>query len=65
VGGQEVAPPQSGGVEKTADILMDICNEFGLKARLAAALGGRYAYIRMFIEDRRLRKGWTFEPPTF
>jgi hypothetical protein len=51
--------------KKTADILMDICNEFGLKARLAAALGGRYAYIRMFIEDRRLRKGWTFEPPTF
>ncbi|MBE7492592.1 MAG: cobalamin B12-binding domain-containing protein [Planctomycetes bacterium] len=39
--------------------------EFGLKARLAAALGGRYVLWRMRAEARRLAHGMTLEPPTF
>lgn len=50
---------------KTSLILKDIFREFGFKARLAAALGGPYVYLKMIGEEQRLRQGWTFEPPTF
>ncbi|MBI5397295.1 MAG: cobalamin B12-binding domain-containing protein [Verrucomicrobia bacterium] len=50
---------------RASRVLKDICGEFGLKARLVAALGGRYAYFMLCREDRRLRNGWTYEPPTF
>jgi len=52
-------------VEKISCILRDIYREFGLKSRLAAPLVGRYARFMMAREDRRLRRGWTYEPPTF
>ena len=50
---------------KILRILRDIYREFGLKSRLAAPLVGRYLRIMMQREDRRLRRGWTYEPPTF
>ncbi|HMB71848.1 MAG TPA: radical SAM protein [bacterium] len=45
-------------------ILKEIQDEFGLKSRMVAPLAG--AYLRMMIarEERRLGKGWTYEPPT-
>jgi radical SAM superfamily enzyme YgiQ (UPF0313 family) len=50
---------------KISRILTDIYHEFGLKSRLAAPLIGRYLRFMMGREDRRLRQGWTYEPPTF
>ncbi|MCH8043058.1 MAG: cobalamin-dependent protein [Planctomycetes bacterium] len=45
--------------------LGDLYREFGLKARLSAALGGRYVLHKIRQEQRRLATGWTYEPPTF
>jgi len=42
--------------------LRDAC---GLKATLAAPLVGRYILRKLRAEDARLRRGWTYEPPTF
>ena len=39
--------------------------EFGLKSRFYAAVGGRYVYWKMRREEKRLARGWTYEPPTF
>lgn len=46
-------------------LLRDLYAEFGIKARLAAPLLGRIFYRRLMAEQRRLRNGKTFEPPTF
>jgi radical SAM superfamily enzyme YgiQ (UPF0313 family) len=46
-------------------ILDDLHREFGLKSRLYSAVGGRYAYWKMCREEKRLARGWTYEPPTF
>jgi hypothetical protein len=51
--------------EKMARTLQDVYREFGLKSRLAALLIGRYVRFMLAREDRRLRRGWTYEPPTF
>ncbi len=50
---------------KISRILKDIYREFGLKSRLVAPLVGRYLQFTMAREQRRLRKGWTYEPQTF
>ncbi len=50
---------------KMETILKDLYREFGLKSRLYAAVGGRYAYWKMRREEKRLARGWTYEPPTF
>ena len=50
---------------KISRILKDLYREFGLKSRLAAPIMGRFLYSRLKREDRRLRSGWTYEPPTF
>ncbi len=50
---------------KISRILKDIYREFGLKSRLAASLIGRYLRFTMAREDRLLREGVTYEPPTF
>lgn len=50
---------------KISGILTDIYREFGFKSRLAAPIVGRYLRFRIAREDRRLRRGWTYEPPTF
>ena len=46
-------------------VLKELYREFGLKARLAGPIGGRYVRFMMRREDRRLRRGWTYEPTTF
>ncbi len=50
---------------KISRILKDIYREYGLKSRLTAPLVGRYLRSTMTREARRLRQGWTYEPPTF
>ncbi|MBI1338042.1 MAG: B12-binding domain-containing radical SAM protein [Phycisphaera sp.] len=43
----------------------DLNKTFGLKARLAAPLIGRYVLSKLRKEKARLENGWTYEPPTF
>ncbi|MFQ5411984.1 MAG: B12-binding domain-containing radical SAM protein, partial [Phycisphaerae bacterium] len=50
---------------KISRILKELYREYGLKSRLAAPIVGRYLRFMMKREDRRLRRGWTYEPPTF
>ena len=50
---------------KVTRLLKEVYREFGLKARLAGPLAGRYIRFRLRREARRLRRGWTYEPPTF
>ena len=50
---------------KISQVLKDLCREFGLKSRIAAPLIGRFLRFTMAREDRRLRKGWSYEPQTF
>lgn len=51
--------------EKITVLLREIYQEFGLTSRLLAPLAGRYVHAMLRREDRRLRGGWTYEPPTF
>ena len=44
---------------------MGIVREFGLRARIAGPIVGRYALSAMRREAARLARGWTYEPPTF
>ncbi len=46
-------------------MLKDLHGEFGLKSRFYTAVGGRYVYWKMRREEKRLARGWTYEPPTF
>jgi len=46
-------------------ILRDLRQEFGWKSALSAAVGGRYVSWTLRREQRRLARGWTYEPPTF
>ena len=50
---------------KITNLLRELRREFGWRTRLAAPLVGRYLHWTLRREDRRLRKGWTYEPPTF
>lgn len=51
--------------EKSTAVLRDIYKQYGLRARLMAPLGGRLVYRKLCLEARRLKEGWTYEPPTF
>ena len=46
-------------------LLADICREFGWKTRIAARIFGVYAYAALVREERRLARGWQYEPRTF
>ena len=50
---------------KISQVLKDIYREYGLKSRLLAPLVGRFLRVTMAREDRRLRSGQTYAPPTF
>jgi hypothetical protein len=50
---------------KLTDSLNQVRREFGLKARLSAAILGRILLHRVRKEARRLAGDWTYEPPTF
>jgi hypothetical protein len=45
--------------------LKEIHRELGLKSRLTTPFVGRYLRIMIAREERRLKRGWTYEPPTF
>jgi radical SAM superfamily enzyme YgiQ (UPF0313 family) len=47
------------------ELLRELYAEFGLIARLAATVGGPYALWHLLREEKRLGRGWTYEPPTF
>jgi hypothetical protein len=46
-------------------ILRELHREFGWHSRLSAAVGGPYVLWKTWQEERRLARGWTYEPPTF
>jgi radical SAM superfamily enzyme YgiQ (UPF0313 family) len=46
-------------------LLQEIYREFGVKARLAAPILGRFVLDRLHREERRLSAKPSFEPPTF
>lgn len=50
---------------KATALLNELYAEFGWKARLYGAIGGRYVLHTIRREEKRLASGWTYEPPTF
>ena len=52
-------------VTKLSRLLTDIKREVGLRARVVAPLAGRFALWKLHREERLLRAGHTYEPPTF
>lgn len=50
---------------KLHDLLEDLYREFGLVSRLAAPLIGRFLMQTLQNEQKRLERGWTYEPPCF
>ncbi|HBO45634.1 MAG TPA: B12-binding domain-containing radical SAM protein [Planctomycetaceae bacterium] len=48
-----------------AGLLNEIYREFGWTSRFFAAMGGPYVLWKIRREERRLARGWTYEPPTF
>ena len=51
-------------VKKLTGLLDEIKREIGFKARLLAPLGGAFIFSRLRREDKRLKAGRTYEPPT-
>ncbi len=47
------------------ELLKELCDQFGWRARLAAPLVGRFMGWMLAREAKRLKAGWTIEPPTF
>jgi hypothetical protein len=52
-------------VDKMKGLLSDLYAEFGWKTRLVAPVIGLYAYVRLLREQRRLARGWHYEPTSF
>jgi len=53
-------------MKKQMDILLhELYATFGWLTRIAAPLTGRYILAAFKREERRLARGWTYEPPTF
>jgi hypothetical protein len=50
---------------KVSGLLGDLFGEFGWASRLFAAVGGPFVHWTVRREQRRLSRGWTYEPPTF
>jgi hypothetical protein len=46
-------------------LLKDLYREFGWKTRIIAPIIGIYCLAGIINEERRLKKGWTYEPETF
>ena len=51
--------------DKCRALLKEIKTEFGWSSGLIASLGGRYVLGKIRREEKRLARGWTYEPPTF
>ena len=52
-------------LEKTDALLERLCQEFGWKTRIFAALSGMYLYYTLKREEERLANGWVYEPSSF
>ncbi len=50
---------------KMTALLKEFYAEFGLKSRLSGEIGGRWLVRKVRQEEKRLKAGWTREPPTF
>jgi len=50
--------------ERLSALLGDLYAAFGITSRLTAALGGPYVLWNLWREQKRLDRGWTYEPPT-
>ncbi len=55
----------AGITPKMNTLLERLYKEFGWTTRIIAALAGRYLYITLKREEKRLAKGWTYEPTSF
>ena len=51
--------------KKLDHLLQGIYREFGWKTKMIAPLIGVWVYVTLKFEQRRLSKGWTYEPPVF
>ncbi len=51
-------------VKKLSGLLDEIKQEIGIKARLIAPLVGRFVWTKLREEEKRLKSGLTYEPPT-
>lgn len=52
-------------LEKTDALLERLCQEFGWKTRIFAALSGMCLYYTLKREEERLANGWVYEPSSF
>jgi len=52
-------------LEKISAVLRDTYKYYGIRAWLTAPFAGRFIYGKLRREEKRLREGWTYEPPTF
>ena len=52
-------------VSEIEELLQQIYDEYGWKARVAAPISGRYIYSQLVQQQKQLEEGWTYEPPTF
>ncbi len=48
-----------------SETLAELYAACGWRSRVLAPLAGRYLYYALRLEETRLRRGWTYEPPTF
>ncbi|MEW6670282.1 MAG: radical SAM protein [Thermodesulfobacteriota bacterium] len=56
----------SGAMEtKLSDLLKRLNTEFGWKTRLFSAVAGRFIYAMLKREEKRLARGWSYEPGSF
>jgi len=51
--------------QKLKMLLKDLYREFGWKTRIIAPIIGIYCLAAIINEERRLKRGWTYEPETF
>ena len=51
--------------QKLSGLLDEIKREVGIKARLIVPLAGRFVWSRLRKEEKHLKSGGTYEPPTF
>jgi hypothetical protein len=47
------------------DVLKEIYREFGMVSRILVPIIGRFILLKLKQENKRLARGWTYEPPTF
>ncbi len=51
--------------ERIRSLRRDINGEFRLRARILSAVSGAFLSFTIRREERKLRRGWRYEPPTF